>query len=116
MKKGRPLSIKSEQELIEKIEAYWEECDLKEKPYTLSGLAYSMGITRQTLYNYSRTDEYGDIVARARARVEVDIEERLCDNKKFTPGLIFCAKNNFDYVDKKEVEQKVEGVKFEFKR
>ena len=41
-------------ELQSVIEEYFDFCDENEKPYTMSGLALALGISRQTLINYSK--------------------------------------------------------------
>jgi hypothetical protein len=78
-------------------------------PYTMSGLAYALDIDRKTLLNYSKNEQFFPTVKRARERVERDVEERMNDKSKFTPGLIFNAKNNFGWVDKSEVDQNIKG-------
>ena len=51
-KVGRPKIFNDVKEVEEKINAYFNYCEEKEKPYTMSGLAYYLGISRQTLVNY----------------------------------------------------------------
>ena len=70
-KNGRPLAFKSPKELEIKIQDYFDWCDNaykqvvdKEtgeeklvsapKPYTMSGLAYALGVDRMTLINYAK--------------------------------------------------------------
>jgi len=124
MAAGRPLIFKSVKEVEKKIEEYFDYCDnrlvqgydnktneqfayISPEPYTMSGLAYYLGIDRKTLYNYSTKDEYFPTIKRARDKVEMDIERRMNDKNAFTPGLIFNAKNNFDWKDKSEVDQNI---------
>lgn len=67
-------------------------------PYTMAGLARFLDIERQTLVNYSNREPFFDTVARARARVQEDLETRIMESR--TPqGGIFLAKNNFAYVE-----------------
>lgn len=115
-KVGRPLAFKSEKELNDKIKAYFERCEEKELPFTMSGLACWLEIDRSTLANYGKKDEYFDTIKRARMIVEASMEERMLKGDINTTGAIFSLKNNFKWTDKQEIEQKVEGVKFEFKR
>ena len=98
---GRPRAFKSVEEVEEKINAYFNYCEEKEKPYTMSGLAYYLGISRQTLVNYSNQDQFFDTIKKARDRVQMQLEEclyRLGNNS----GVIFNLKNNFDWKDKIE--------------
>ena len=100
-KVGRPKAFKSVKEVEEKINAYFNYCEEKEKPYTMSGLAYYLEVSRQTLVNYSYEDEYFDTIKKARDKVQMQLEEclyRLGNNS----GVIFNLKNNFDWKDKIE--------------
>ena len=98
---GRPRACKSVEEVEEKINAYFNYCEEKEKPYTMSGLAYYLGIDRKTLLNYSKNEEYFHTIKKARDKVQMQLEEclyRLGNNS----GVIFNLKNNFDWKDKIE--------------
>ena len=98
---GRPRAFKSVEEVEEKINAYFNYCEEKEKPYTMSGLAYYLGIDRKTLLNYSKNEEYFHTIKKARDKVQMQLEEclyRLGNNS----GVIFNLKNNFDWKDKIE--------------
>lgn len=100
-KVGRPKAFKSVEEVEEKINAYFNYCEEKEKPYTMSGLAYYLGIDRKTLLNYSKNEEYFHTIKKARDKVQMQLEEclyRLGNNS----GVIFNLKNNFDWKDKIE--------------
>ena len=123
MPAGRPLKYKTVEELESAIEEYFNYCDNRIKqvhskegesyaiadpePYAMSGLAYALGIDRKTLLNYSYKDDYSPLLKRARSRVEADVERRMLHKDTFTPGLIFNAKNNFDWKDKTETDTTV---------
>ena len=96
---GRPLLYESSEDGISNPE-----------PYTMSGLAYALEMDRKSLLNYKRKDEFFHTVQRARNKVEADVERRMSDRDTFTPGLIFNAKNNFDWKDKSEQDVKVQAV------
>lgn len=102
---GRPRAFKSVEEVEEKINAYFNYCEEKEKPYTMSGLAYYLEVSRQTLVNYSNEDEYFDTIKKARDRVQMQLEENALSNKANPTFTIFNLKNNFDWKDKMEVEK-----------
>lgn len=122
-KGGRPLTFKTVEKLQEKIDEYFRYCDDKTKeihseklgdmivpdpePYTMAGLAYELGISRQALMEYSKRDKFGDAIKRARNKVEADVERRMNGKDTFTPGLIFNAKNNFGWKDRSEVDNNV---------
>lgn len=100
-KVGRPKIFNDVKEVEEKINAYFNYCEEKEKPYTMSGLAYYLGIDRKTLLNYSKNEEYFHTIKKARDKVQMQLEEclyRLGNNS----GVIFNLKNNFDWKDKIE--------------
>ena len=97
------LKYKTKEELQKGIEKYFKDCDKKEKPYTMTGLAISLGIERKTLVNYSNSDLFYSLVKNAKAKVEEQLEEslyRLGNNS----GVIFNLKNNYGWVDKQEQE------------
>ena len=99
---GRPRAFKSVEEVEEKINAYFNYCEEKEKPYTMSGLAYYLGISRQTLVNYSNQYQFFDTIKKARDRVQMQLEENALSNKANPTFTIFNLKNNFDWKDKIE--------------
>jgi hypothetical protein len=68
----------------------------------MSGLARRLGMSRRTLVDYANKDEFLLTIKEARNRVEEDVESRMNEKHTFTPGLIFNAKNNFDWKDKSE--------------
>lgn len=72
---------------------------------TVCGLAEHLGMTRQTLNEYGKTEKFSDTTKKAKARVERYLEEGL-DGKDVT-GRIFNLKNNFGWVDKTEVDATV---------
>lgn len=99
---GRPRAFKSVEEVEEKINAYFNYCEEEEKPYTMSGLAYYLGIDRKTLLNYSKNEEYFHTIKKARDRVQMQLEENALSNKANPTFTIFNLKNNFDWKDKIE--------------
>lgn len=103
-KAGRPRAFKNAEEVKSKIDAYFNYCEEKEKPYTMSGLAYYLEVSRQTLVNYSYEDEYFDTIKKARDKVQMQLEENALSNKANPTFTIFNLKNNFDWKDKVEVK------------
>ena len=110
-KVGRPKIFNNVKEVEEKINAYFNYCEEKEKPYTMSGLAYYLGISRQTLVNYSNQDQFFDTIKKARDRVQMQLEENALSNKANSTFTIFNLKNNFDWKDSNEVKTNVEITK-----
>ena len=123
---GRPPKFKNKEEMQEKIDNYFKECEgevLKNedgsiftdkngmpvivgaRPLTMSGLANALGFSsRQSLLNYEGKKEFMDTIMRARARVEQYTEECLFD-KNSANGAKFSLANNFEgWKEKQEVE------------
>jgi len=103
-KVGRPLKFKSVQELERLIEKYFKECDKKEKPLTITGLAIALNTTRETLLDYEAKDEFSFTIKKAKTMCENYVEERLFGNTQVA-GAIFNLKNNYKrWKDKSETE------------
>lgn len=98
------LKYKNEEELEKGIEAYFRECDEKEKPYTMSGLAYSLDIDRTTLINYGQRDSYSTLIKKAKAKIQAQLEENALIGKGNPTFTIFNLKNNYGWKDKTEME------------
>ena len=98
------LKYKSEKELAEGIEAYFEDCNNRKKPYTMSGLAYSLGIDRNTLINYGKRDLFFALVKNAKDRVQQQIEENAMDGTFNSTFSIFNLKANYKWDDGNKVD------------
>ena len=128
---GRPPKFMDAEELEKKVAKYFEDCDKNDKPYTVTGLAYTLGITVNQLRDYKNAVdninilkqldydvkvELSNIVKRAYQMCEMYAERRLLDAKctKSPVGYIFALKNfNRDFVDKQEVVQTNKEIKVE---
>lgn len=130
---GRPPKYKSKEEIEEKIEQYFKDCEghaltddegntvynkwgypviVDRKPPTVTGLALALGFsTRLSLLNYQDKKEFMNTITRAKSRVEQYAEERLFD-KDGTSGAQFSLRNNFKGwdADKKEEEPDTGGI------
>src|SRR4051794_6773403 len=97
---GRPPKFKTVQELDLAIQNYFAECDphtaqalvetgrdskgnmlfdartvlTEQQPYTMSGLALALGMTRKGLLDYAAKDEFGNSIALAKQRCEAYAE------------------------------------------
>lgn len=111
---GRPLKYKTIKELQNAIDEYFDWCDNRSKkvwvektqteiqisdpaPYTMSGLARRLGLSRQGLLDYNNRDAFLDTIKKAREKVHEDVETRLME--KAPTGAIFNLKNNFGWKD-----------------
>jgi len=104
---GRPRLYNSAEELEVLIDKYFKDCIKDNRPYTMSGLAYALGMDRRTLINYSKEEEYFHTIKKAKDFVEQYVEEKLLTNSGVTTGVIFNLKNNFDWKDKQEIDANV---------
>ena len=103
-KGGRPKKYSKEEELQRAIDNYFKDCDKKEKPYTMSGLAYALNIDRKTLLNYSKDEEFFPTIKKAKQKVEQQLEENALTGKGNSTFTIFNLKNNFEWKDNVEVK------------
>ncbi len=115
---GKPLAYKTIEALQQAIDLYFEtdafiDMGMKDgeevKMYapTMAGLALSLGVDRKTLVNYSHREEYFLAIKKARAKVEVALEQRLYGNN--ITGIIFNLKNNFAWADKQEIDHGIQA-------
>src|SRR3954449_3778725 len=116
---GRPLKFHTVEELDLAIQNYFAECDphttkalvetgrdskgnmlfdtrtvlTEQKPYTMSGLARALGISRQALLDYSEREEFLDSIAMAKQRCEEYAEGQLFG--PYANGAKFNLQNNY---------------------
>jgi hypothetical protein len=115
---GRKLAFKSAEEVADKIQEYFDICKAgreetvvtprgevvkvnKQIPRTMSGLALHLGVTRQTILNYSAKDEFFGVITRAKQCCEDWVEQQLFDGND--RGAKLWLINNADWHDTKEV-------------
>lgn len=113
---GRPPKYTSKEEIEEKVEAYFKECEgeilkddngnpvlnkwgnpivVNQKPPTVTGLALALGFsTRLSLLNYQGKAEFMNTITRAKSMVEAYAEQRLFD-RDGSNGAQFSLRNNF---------------------
>ena len=101
---GRPKKFKTVEELKELIDNYFDSCfeieaktgvTYQSRPFTVSGLAYALGTSRQTLMRYEKEfTEYSDTILLAKARIEQYAEEQLFKLRN-PNGAMFALKNNW---------------------
>lgn len=103
------LKYKTQEQLQKGIDAYFKECDEKEKPYTMSGLALSLGIDRVTLIRYGDKDLFATQIKEAKDRVQAQLEENALMGKGNATFTIFNLKNNYGWKDNLEIDGKSQG-------
>ncbi len=100
---GRPPLFTDPQQLQDLVDNYFKN----DQQPTLAGLAVSLGMSRQSLYNYEEKDQFFDIIKSARELVESLYEARLIYGSQPT-GVIFALKN-MNWKDKTEQDLAISG-------
>jgi hypothetical protein len=139
---GRPLKFETVEELDRAIQNYFSHQDphetktlvetgrddkgnllydtrnvlTEQKPYTMSGLARALGISRQTLLDYSNRDEFLDSLRGAKQRCEEYAESQLFG--PFANGAKFNLQNNYrgkyqEWSDKQAIDHTSDGKRIE---
>ena len=75
------------------INNYFQDCDDKGLPYSITQLALSLGTTRKTLSDYEGRDKYSNVIKEAKQRIEAYVERTLLSGKA-QAGCIFWLKNH----------------------
>ena len=96
---GRPVKWPDPQTFQQTIDQYFSVTP--QDSLTVTGLALSLGMTREGLQEYQAKPEFTDLVKRAKARVEHRYELGLCG--KYVIGCIFALKN-MGWSDRQEIE------------
>ena len=116
MTSGRLPKYTSNEEVEQIINNYYADCENRDAPLTMSGLAEALDLSRQSLVNYSKNELFFDTILKAKRKVEKDQAERLVGGKGNATGIIFSLKNNYGWVDKQEIEQtNIDKTPFEIK-
>lgn len=120
------FKYKTVEELQAAIDDYFSWCDnriqqvyspksesvievINPAPYTMSGLASHLGVDRDTILNYGKTDLFFGTIKAAREKVHADVETRLME--KNATGAIFNLKNNFGWKDQTQQDITTAGEK-----
>jgi hypothetical protein len=124
---GTSKQWESQEELKADIDRYFNECDSrtvevyvkstqeiqeinKPIPYTIEGLCEALDCTRESLLNYEKKvgyEEYFSTIKRAKLKIQRNKVERGLDGDSNPAVTIFDLKNNHNYKDKTEVDQKM---------
>ena len=92
-----------------KIDDYFAKMKKQKTVPSITGLALHLNCTRQNIVDYGKTDEYADIISRAKLRCENVLEERMINGTPPT-GIIFILKNNYGWQDKVKIDQTLTGT------
>ena len=101
---GRPRKYSSPEEMQVLIDQYFKDCDEKEIPKTIYGLALALDMTYEGLSTYGTRDEYSATIKRAKDTIINEVETRGHLSKANPAFAIFWLKNVAKWADKSEVE------------
>ena len=90
------------EDMQKKIDNYFDYCEKNKKPFTVSGLAFALGLSREQLNVYCKRENFADTLKKAKARIEQYLEEKLVSGSCVT-GVIFSLKNNFGWADRQDI-------------
>ena len=108
---GRPKKYERVEDMDKAINEYFRQCDIDKEPYTMTGLALSLGfLDRKSLIDYCDYVDEDDVaffhsIKRAKMICEQNVEKGLLSGKYNPTGAIFNLKNNYGWKDKQEIEQ-----------
>mgnify|MGYP003299449681 CR=1 FL=1 len=75
---GRPKKYETIEEVESIVNEYFENCDSKHIPYTVTGLALALDIDRRTLLRWcDESDKFCPTIRKAKLRVENYLEQQL---------------------------------------
>jgi hypothetical protein len=99
---GRPKKFRDIAELQAMVSAYFNECERKDEPLTVTGLALALDTSREVLMHVERNyeQEFVDTIKRAKLRCENYAEKQIFSGKN-AAGPIFALKNH-GWQDKRE--------------
>jgi len=98
-KVGRPLKFKSAEEMASVFDAYFDSTP--QNKYTVTGLVLASDMSKQLFADYGKREEFSEVIAKARLRVENSYELSLREHGR--SGDIFALKN-FGWTDKQNIE------------
>jgi len=101
---GKPRKWATREDLINDVNHYLETTPFEE--YSVTGLALTLGTSKQLLIDYQKREEFKDIIDEAKLIVEHSYELSLRKNGR--TGDIFALKN-FDWKDKTETDVTTKG-------
>lgn len=99
---SRKRLFKDREELESRIQAYRDYIDSQDKPPTIAGASYFLGISRRDFYNYQNRDEFKEVIDDFRDYVLWRLEEIAIN--KGGAGVIFILKQ-YGYTDRHVYEQ-----------
>lgn len=103
-----PINIKNPEDVKQRIEQYFDFCEINNKPPNMIGLGNWLGVNTTTLAKWKNGDwsadhAVGPIIQRAMAVVEESLVSQVQDNPKAMVGGIFLLKSMFHYREQQDI-------------
>lgn len=106
---GRPPKFTNVDDLQLLIDNYFNEIENSDEIADIEGMCMRLDISRETLNQYQQKEEFSDAIKRAKTKI-FQIKKQMAMKGRLNPIIfIFDAKNNHNYVDKQEIEQKTDS-------
>lgn len=100
---GRPRAFRTPDELKNLIGEYLEYLHENEgTPFTLTGLAFFIGVNVDTLYEYRSKDDFSDVFAKIYQYAHMQYEQGMLTSAR-PQGWIFALKNHFKWKDDRNI-------------
>lgn len=104
-----PLNLDDDVAVAERVRWFFEHCKGADMKPTVNGLAMALGVSRQTLHDWStgrrrgENSDRADLIKRAYDTLSLLWEDYMLNGKVNPVSGIFLGKNHFGYTDKQEV-------------
>lgn len=108
---GRPPKHTEPDKLQILVDEYFAKCDEDKVPYTVTGLASALDLTRQGLTEYENKGEFSATIKKAKQKVVKSVEQRLLSGANAT-GAIFWLKNNAGWKDEQHQRMSFDFSKY----
>lgn len=87
----------------ERLINYFAECDADKRPYTTTGIANALYISKDAMCEYGKKDPFAPLIKAAKQKVEQQIEENGLTGRGNAAFSIFNLKNNYGWKDSQEI-------------
>lgn len=107
------IDIADENQVASRILQYFQICETNDMKPSMAGLALAIGVSRQTLWNWStgetRGSEHLNLIKKAVQMLDAQMVDYMQNGKINPVAGIFLMKNGFGYKDQQEVLVKPEA-------
>jgi DNA-binding XRE family transcriptional regulator len=107
------IDTADEKQVASRIVEYFQICGENDMKPSMAGLALAIGVSRQTLWNWStgetRGNEHLDLIKKAVQMLDAQMVDYMQNGKINPVAGIFLMKNSFGYKDQQEVVVKPEA-------